>query len=836
MIAIGTTLNQRFTLDKELGRGGMGAVYRATDLVLGRTVAIKTLKDSSGENYAKKIRLEAQILARLLHDNIVRLYDFGETEGTYYLVMEEVDGTSFSKRWRHVPLSARLRLNAQVAVALNYAHHQGVIHRDVKPANVLLTALDQAKLSDFGLSTMAEAMDESGTIRGTPHYMSPEQARGKRLDHRTDLYSLGVMVYECVTGSVPFSGQSMAVIAQHVSATPTPPRFKNPEISASLEALIMSLLAKNPDDRPVSGDLVARALLDEAEIEARRASRGAGASTSSTVGVTEELGSSESSSKNGKGKELMRGLLDTTSGTGRPDANQPEPNVVTAHSVSSFDATPASGSGSSLQSSTPSLSASVSKVSSPMARDMLMRVLSEPIALSPDERYYCGHYLAYLLGGARRKGIFLSRPFDPRNADRARLMLGMTWLSIVGTTDDTVAIAANLLDTQPDIRAALNPVVVMKYLASRETPPRRKRFRAARKQLQEASTHGQKAMLDSRGNLNPGLMPQTINDLKTIAPEREEVDDELVGRWNRVTEVWRENADFRNAVLRYATKSAHKDPVSADLWPEVVYPLIERARWQRQLRPRHEQLWDYVTANVLRSPDAGVKLDRLIVQAVPSNVVAELDLAFATFDDDPEIDDDQAAQSHDVEDQLSARITGKVRIQGLEERSDKREKGLIPLTPVDPFRFTQGELRELWNEAMAALSKGGAVRGGHRLAPIGPYRLVVIPSVRGRSAGQIAIQGMSNKQIELITPSIRTGGASSKPFVAAWVYQDGSMVVVYLDFMSTTRYIFWHAPNSQQTNYEDAADLNHLLFTLGMEIPDQLNRVLTKKFRPINPV
>ena len=95
---------------------------------------------------------------------------------------------------------------------------------------------------------------------------------------------------------------------------------------------------------------------------------------------------------------------------------------------------------------------------------------------------------------------------------------------------------------------------------------------------------------------------------------------------------------------------------------------------------------------------------------------------------------------------------------------------------------------------------------------------------------------MSNKQIELITPSIRTGGASSKPFVAAWVYQDGSMVVVYLDFMSTTRYIFWHAPNSQQTNYEDAADLNHLLFTLGMEIPDQLNRVLTKKFRPINPV
>ena len=838
MIAIGTTLNQRFTLDKELGRGGMGAVYRATDLVLGRTVAIKTLKDSSGENYAKKIRLEAQILARLLHENIVRLYDFGETNGTYFLVMEEVDGTSFSKRWRNVPLGARLRLNAQVAVALNYAHHQGVIHRDVKPANVLLTALDQAKLSDFGLSTMAEAMDESGTIRGTPHYMSPEQARGKRLDHRTDLYSLGVMVYECVTGSVPFSGQSMAVIAQHVSATPTPPRFKNPEISASLEALIMSLLAKNPDERPVSGDLVAKALLDEADIEAKRGSRSTGEAHS--IGATEDLGRSDSNHRNGREQGLVRGLIDTASGTGHVKQNQPDSGGRTAHSKSSFDATPtpasASGSKSGPRSSTPSISASVSKVSSPLAREMLAKVLSEPISLTPDDRYYCGHYLAYLLGGARRKGLFLSRPFDPRNADRARLMLAMTWLSNVGATEESIAIAAELLDKFPDIRAALNPVVVMKYLACRETPQRRKRFRAARKQLQEASTHGRKAMLDSRGNLNPGLMPQTIEDLKTIAPDRDEVDDELVGRWNRVTEVWRENADFRDAVLRYATKTAYKDPASADLWPEVVYPLIERARWQRQFRPRHEMLWDYVSANVLGVPDAGVKLDRLIIQAVPEKLVAELDLGFDTFEDDPVIDDDPAAQSRDDEDRLSARIVGRVRIQGLDDPSSKRDKSLIPFTPVDPFRFSQGELRDLWNESMASLAKGGGVRGGHRLAPIGPYRLVVIPSVRGRSAGQIAIQGMANKQIEMITPSIRTGGSSSKLVVAAWVYQDGSMVVVYLDFMATTRYIFWHAPNAQQTNYEDPADLNHLLFTLGMEIPDQLDRVLTKKFRPSKPV
>src|SRR4051794_603059 len=135
---IGTTLNQRFTLEKELGRGGMGSVYRANDQVLERRVAIKVLKDKGGDDVGKKLRLEAQILARLLHENVVRLYDFGESGGVYYFVMEEVDGTSYAKRWRQLPLFERLRVIAQVAEALDYAHHQGVIHRDVKPANVLL--------------------------------------------------------------------------------------------------------------------------------------------------------------------------------------------------------------------------------------------------------------------------------------------------------------------------------------------------------------------------------------------------------------------------------------------------------------------------------------------------------------------------------------------------------------------------------------------------------------------------------------------------------------------------------------------------------------------------
>jgi eukaryotic-like serine/threonine-protein kinase len=273
VIGVGTTLNERFTLEMELGQGGMGTVYRATDQLLGRNVAIKFLKDSGTEEEAKHIRLEAQILARLLHDKVVRLYDFGESEGNLFLIMEEVNGPSFSNRWRNLLLEDRLRICGQVAEALHYAHLQGVIHRDVKPGNVLLTPNDEAKLSDFGLSLITgDLRDQSGTVRGTPCYMSPEQAQGKPLDHRTDLYSLGVMLYECATGEVPFVGNPMSVLGQHISAAPTAPRFKNPEIWSTLERLILSLLEKNPTKRPASASVVALGLLEEAE-RARRLER-----------------------------------------------------------------------------------------------------------------------------------------------------------------------------------------------------------------------------------------------------------------------------------------------------------------------------------------------------------------------------------------------------------------------------------------------------------------------------------------------------------------------------------------------------------------------------------
>jgi serine/threonine-protein kinase len=361
--------------------------------------------------------------------------------------------------------------------------------------------------------------------------------------------------------------------------------------------------------------------------------------------------------------------------------------------------------------------------------------------------------------------------------------------------------------------------------------------------LAQASAYAQKQMIDAKGVLNPGLMPQRLEDLHHIAPPRTEVDDVLVERWNRVAEVWRNEPDFRTAVLRYATCQAHRDPASTALWPEVVYPLIERARWHRRIRSRTEAVWDYLCAKVLRSPDAGVKLDRALDRAVPAPLVAQLDDSLDLLIEDARLDDEAADPfvAPDEADRLGASIT--VSQQSLAEIAAEpddfdKDKGFVPLVEPDPLRFPQGQLHELWKEAVTAMQQGQArpgAKAGHRHVPVGPYRLAVIPSIRGRAAGQIAIQGMANKQIELTTPTIRTKGSAGKPLLAIWVYRDHSLVIAHLDFVKAERYVLWHAPRSHQLNFDTAADLNHELYSLGMEVPDQLNQALSRWFKPKNP-
>ncbi len=796
---IGTILNQRFALEKELGRGGMGAVYRATDQVLQRAVAIKVLNEQAGDEFGKRIRLEAQILARLLHDHVVRLYDFGEADRAYFLVMEEVVGSNFQKRWRKLPLAERLRVVAQVAEALDYAHHQGVIHRDVKPANVLLTATDQAKLSDFGLSMMAEGHTETKMIRGTPQYMSPEQGRGRKLDHRTDLYSLGVMLYECATGELPFQGQAIAVIGQHISMPPVPPRQHNPEVSPALESLILGLMAKEPDGRPTSGQAVARLLRDEIEQIRLRP-------TPPTAHLPD-----------------ARDIANLATAA----IEEPGPSSGSAPVPAPKPTTP-------VEAILPSSTAP--RTASPLVREMLEAILAEPMALSPDERYLCGHYLAYLLGGSRRRGLFLRRPLDPLNADRARLVLAMTWVARDDAPPDAMAKAVELLETRPDVRPALNPIVVAKYLDARSTPARRKRFRRLRKQLQEASAYAKGHMTDDKGVLNPGLIPQTLDDLHRVAPARVEVDDQVVGRWNRIADIWRTDAEFRQSVLRYATSNAHRDPASAELWPEVVYPLIERARWHRKSRTGAEALWDNLCARLLHVPDAGVRLDRAIHAAVPAQVVEKLDLPPGAFEDEPQLGADPVDPADPSADRLSVALDGSVVLDDLVAEAVPAEADVVELVDLDPLRFTLGELRELWQEALNARQHpGSGTKAGPRSIPIGPYRLSVTPSIRGRSAGEVVIQGMRNKQIELMTPSLRGAGSAAKPILAVWVYLDNSLVIAYVDFRGTDRYMFWHAPTAHQSNIADPAELDQTLDRHGLEPIDGLDRALSKRFRPRNP-
>jgi serine/threonine-protein kinase len=817
VIGIGTTLNQRFLLERELGRGGMGAVYSATDQILQRSVAIKLLKEQSGDEVGRRLRLEAQIAARLLHDNVVRIYDFGQAESTWYLVMEQVDGTSYSRRWRVLPPIERLRILAQVADALDYAHHQGVIHRDIKPGNVLLTTTDIPKLSDFGLSLMAEQADQAGMIRGTPNYMSPEQSRGKRLDYRTDLYSLGVMLYESAAGTVPFQGAPMSVIAQHAGSPPEPPRSRNPAISQPLERLILDLMAKSPEDRPSSGTSVAESL--RAEIERIRAEEPAAPETTAPA-LPPALDLAE----------LAKLGEEDKAGASAARARRAAPVTTTLTAPSKPVPPPASA---------------ADLVASPLVRTMLRTVLSEPVMLSADERYLMGHYLAYLLIGSRRKGILLRRPLDRRNADRARYLLAITYALASGPTEEAVVEAAKLLDQRIDVRPALSPVVVAKYLCWRDTPPRRRLFRQTRKALQEASAYAQESMTDDKGLLNPGLMPQSLDDLRKIAPARNVVDDVLVERWNRLAEEWRDDPEFRAAALRYASPQAHRDPASQALWPEVVYPLIELARWQRRFRSRAEMLWDALVGRLFHIGDAGVELDRLLTRSVPAQVLAQIDDSVNLLVKKPPPDEDEEAEElapADETDRLGPISAGPLDMDELAADKDWAEKELITLAGPDPIRFLQGELHKLWKEAVNALQSqvrpgaAAAKPAGHRHIPVGPYRLVVVASIRSRAAGQIAIQGMANKQIEMTTPSFRTTGSANRPILAVWLYRDNSLVIAHLDFQGTERYVLWHAPLSHQLKFDGAGDLVHELQALSMEPPEQVDLALSRRFRPRNTV
>ena len=248
----------RYELTHLVARGGMAEVYRARDRMLDRPVALKVLfpELSVDRAFVERFRREAQAAANLSHPNIVPVFDWGEDGGTYYIVMEYIDGQPLSQALKAggpMPAGRVAQIGARVADALAYAHRHGVVHRDVKPGNVLLTSDEQVKVTDFGIARAVnteESLTQTGAVMGTATYFSPEQAEGVGVDARSDIYSLGVVLFEMIAGRPPFLGDSpVAVASKHVREQPPPLRDLNPTVPPALEAIVAKAMAKSADLR-----------------------------------------------------------------------------------------------------------------------------------------------------------------------------------------------------------------------------------------------------------------------------------------------------------------------------------------------------------------------------------------------------------------------------------------------------------------------------------------------------------------------------------------------------------------------------------------------------------
>ena len=270
---------ERYELKDAVGKGGMSTVYRAYDTQLQRNVALKILHEhfSEDDDYVARFRHEARAAAQLSHPGIVTVIDRGEADGRQFIVFEFVEGETLKdlvERGGPLPVRRVLEVGLQVARALAFAHQQGLIHRDVKPQNVLVNGDGRAKVTDFGIARSLDAVGgrtETGTVLGTSHYIAPEQARGERVDAQTDVYSFGVVLYELLAGAVPYIGDNFLTVAlQHVNEAVPSVLEARPDAPLRLAALVERCLAKDPSERPASmGDVVAELEACLAELDNR---------------------------------------------------------------------------------------------------------------------------------------------------------------------------------------------------------------------------------------------------------------------------------------------------------------------------------------------------------------------------------------------------------------------------------------------------------------------------------------------------------------------------------------------------------------------------------------
>jgi len=254
---IGTVLSDRYEIKEKLGGGGMAVVYKAEDILLDRPVAVKVLREqfASDETFVQRFRREAQAGARLSHPNIVSIYDVGKQGDCHFLVMEFVEGRNLKEIINEKGIFEEkevINIGAQLCEALEHAHENGLVHRDIKPHNILITNKGKVKVTDFGIARAcsSETITFTGSMIGSVHYFSPEQAKGCPADVKSDIYAASVVLYELATGQLPFTADSMVSIAlKHISEAPKPPRQVNPSISPELESIILKGMRKNAEDR-----------------------------------------------------------------------------------------------------------------------------------------------------------------------------------------------------------------------------------------------------------------------------------------------------------------------------------------------------------------------------------------------------------------------------------------------------------------------------------------------------------------------------------------------------------------------------------------------------------
>jgi serine/threonine-protein kinase len=309
----------RYEIVAELGKGAMGVVYRANDPMLNRMVAIKTINmEEAGHEgmaeYEARFYTEAKAAGGLNHPNVIIIYDIGKSGHLVYMAMEYIEGRELREmlvEGQPLPVLQAVEIAAQVGEGLAYAHQHHVVHRDIKPANIMITPEGRAKIADFGIARMrsSETRTQTGVILGSPKYISPEQVVGKRADHRSDIFSLGVILYQSLTGVTPFNGEGLsALMYQITNHDPVPPSSVNPQVPVMLDYIIAKVLAKSPDARYQSAADFANDLR-ECRVQMETGQQGAGAVITATRPIPPvtlaSVGSLDSGPEGDSGEEIL---------------------------------------------------------------------------------------------------------------------------------------------------------------------------------------------------------------------------------------------------------------------------------------------------------------------------------------------------------------------------------------------------------------------------------------------------------------------------------------------------------------------------------------------------